>query len=617
MNKNKLNGPISWDIQRHSCAHIFAAASLALWPTVRLGIGPANEDGFFYDLELDNTLQESDLEAIALKMQELCRANLPFERLEWPIDQAIAYMEQHNQPYKVELLRLLKEKGSTSLNPEEEDFGVSLNVVSLYKLGDFIDLCKGPHVARSSEVGVFQLVNIAGAYWRGDHNRPQLQRIYGLCFPNQESLDHRLWQKEEAKKRDHRRLGEKLQIFKFSDQVGSGLPLWLPNGAIIRQELEHLAREVEGVEGYQPVVTPILGKESLYQCSGHLAHYKEDMYAPIEIEDERYYLRPMNCPHHHQIYLSKPRSYRELPLRLAEYGAVFRYEASGGLSGLMRTRGFCQNDGHIYCALSQAKQEFIKVMKLHKRYYDLLGIEDYYMSLALPDLAGSDKFVKDPQEWSKAIQILREAMDESGFPYVEVPGDAAFYGPKVDFMIKSVIGQSYAISTNQLDFVSGERFNMRYMGPDGQQHPIYVIHRAPLGSHERFVAFLLEHYAGNFPTWLAPIQVRIIPISDRHKDYAEQVQKSLESYPLRSAYGRIRVEVDQSGDRMQRKILAAQGEKIPYMIIIGDQEVVGETISVRQRDGKQASDISPREFAEMLVQEITNRSLELQALSNN
>ncbi|MDP1723783.1 MAG: threonine--tRNA ligase [Alphaproteobacteria bacterium] len=597
------------EIQRHSSAHLLAASIHVLWPEARFGVGPVTEDGFYYDVDLDVPLKEADLVLIQDKMLELQQKNMMFERTEWPIDQAIAYMEDHHQPYKVELLKLLKEKGSTSVNASEEKCASGIDVVSVYKLGQFIDLCKGPHVEATSDIGVFKLINIAGAYWRGDSKNPQLQRIYGLCFSSQKELDHRLWQKEEAKKRDHRHLGEQLEIFRFSEDIGQGLPLWLPNGAIIRQELEHLARHEENREGYLPVITPIIGKEKLYEKSGHLAHYHEDMYAPIQIEEEIYYLRPMNCPHHHQIYLARPRSYRELPLRIAEYGSVFRYEASGGLSGLMRTRGFCQNDAHIYCTYEQAKEEFLKVMQLHARYYDLLGIKDYHMRLSLPDLDGSDKYVNDPEEWNATIAIIRDAMNESGLPYEEVAGEAAFYGPKVDFMIKSVIGVSYAISTNQLDFMASKRFDLHYIGSDGLKHPVYVIHRAPLGSHERFVAFLLEHYAGNFPTWLAPIQVRIMPIADRHKDRAHEVLKMLQAFDIQSANGKIRVDIDDSDERMQRKIANAQCAKIPYMIILGDKEIESGKISIRRRDGQQISDIDVLSFGKILVEEIRGRSI--------
>lgn len=597
----------SIDTQRHSCAHVMAAAIHSLWPKSRFGVGPVTEDGFYYDIELEFPLKESDLELIQEKMEKLKKAHIPFERLEWPIDQAISYMKNHDQSYKVELLQLLEEKGSTKLDDEE---AVGLDSVSLYKLGDFIDLCRGPHVGNSSEIGIFKLISIAGAYWRGDSNRPQLQRIYGLCFFSQEELDHRLWQREEIKKWDHRRLGEQLEIFRMSDSVGAGLPLWLPNGGIIRQELEHLARQVESCAGYFPVSTPLIGKEELYAQSGHLSHYQKDMYAPIHIEEEKYYLRPMNCPHHHQIYLAKPRSYRELPLRIAEYGNVFRYESSGGLSGLMRTRGFCQNDAHIYCTHDQSKQEFLAVLLMQGRYYEMLGIKDYHMRLSLPDL-GSDKFVNDPEEWAVAIKIIQEAMNESGLPYVEIPGEAAFYGPKVDFMIKSAIGQSYAISTIQLDFIASSSFSLRYIGSDKQYHPLYVIHRAPLGSHERFVAFLLEHYAGNFPVWLAPIQVRIIPISGRHLDRAHEIHQELMGFDTQSAYGKIRVDINESNERMQRKILDAQRLKIPYMIIIGDKEQTSGKISVRQRDGKQASDMDVSSFGKKLIEEIRGRMLEL------
>jgi threonyl-tRNA synthetase len=507
---------------------------------------------------------------------------------------------------------LLKEKGSTAVAKETGDDdvvseGEGANQVSFYQTGDFVDLCRGPHVENSSQTGVFKLSNITGAYWRGNEKNKQLQRVYGLVFATKEELDYYLWQQEEAKKRDHRKLGQDLEIFTFSEDVGQGLPLWLPNGTIIREELERLAKEEERREGYSRVATPHITKDKLYYRSGHLPYYREDMYAPITIDEEEYFLKPMNCPHHHQIYLAKPRSYRDLPLRLAEYGQVYRFEQSGALSGLMRTRGFNQNDSHIYCREDQAKDEFLKVMRLHARYYDLLGVKEYYMRFSKPDLNKLDKYVNEPEKWRAAIAIIEQAMQESGLPYIEAPGEAAFYGPKIDFMIKSVIGNEYAISTNQLDFLATERFQLFYTGEDNKDHPVYVIHRAPLGSHERFVAFLLEHYAGVFPTWLAPVQAIIIPISDRHNAYAEQVYQQLFNADVPTAPGGIRVELASGNDTLNKKTRNAETRKIPYILVVGDKEVESGQVNVRKHGGVQLGTLAVEDLIARINQEVRSR----------
>lgn len=592
-----------------------AAAIRQLWPAAKFGVGPAIDNGFYYDFDLPETLKLEDLEKIELVMRQLKNKKLPFERIEVPVDQAIELMKNLHQDYKVELLQLLKEKGSTAVakdTGDEDAVGLSEGAggavtISFYKTGDFVDLCRGPHVANSGEVGQFKLNRISGAYWRGNAKNPQLQRIYGICFPTKEEVEHELWRLEEMKKRDHRRIGQDLKLFAFSADVGAGLPLWLPNGMVMRQELEHLALQEERRDGYQRVATPQITKEALYYRSRHLPYYKDDMYPPIDIEGENYYLRPMNCPHHHQIYLAGKHSYRELPLRLAEYGQVYRYEPSGGLSGLMRVRGFCQNDAHLYCRYDQAKDEFLRVMRLHARYYDLMGISEYFMRLSLPDLTKLDKFVNEPAKWLAALEIIREAMKESGYPFVEAEGDAAFYGPKVDFMIKSAIGTEYAISTNQLDFLATETFDLTYVGEDGQPHPVYVIHRAPLGSHERFVAFLIEHYAGSFPTWLAPVQARVVPITDRANDYALKVRETLFNIPVANGTGGLRVDVDLSNERMQKKIRNAQTEKVPYMLVVGDREAAEGNVAVRLRSGKDLGAMPLDGFAQRIRQEAESR----------
>ncbi len=563
--------PEALELIRHDASHVLAMAVQELFPGTQVTIGPAIDDGFYYDFARDTPFTPDDLAKIEAKMHQLVKADLPTRREVWPRDQAVAHFEGIGEHYKAEIIKDI---------PAGED-------VSIYFHGNWHDLCRGPHFASTGKIGdAFKLTKLAGAYWRGDAKNAQLQRIYGTAWRDQKELDAYLLRLEEQEKRDHRKIGKDLALFTFSPDVGAGLPLWMPNGTVIRQELEFLAVQEERRDGYQRVVTPEIAKEALYVRSRHLAYYKEDMYAPLDIEGENYYLKPMNCPHHHMIYLATRHSYRELPLRLAEYGHCYRYEASGGLSGLMRVRGFTQNDAHIYCRADQAKDEFVRVMRLHARYYEMMGIKDYYMRLSLPDLAKTHNFVDEPEQWRTAGEIIRTAMKETGFPYVEAEGEAAFYGPKVDFMIKSVIGTEYAISTNQLDFMATQTFGLTYIGEDGSEHPLYVIHRAPLGSHERFTAFLVEHYAGAFPTWLAPVQARIVPITERVTDYAHKVRDALFDAPVVNGTGGLRVDIDLSNERMQKKIRDAQLQKIPYMLVIGEREAAEGKVAVRLRSGK-------------------------------
>lgn len=600
------------EVIRHSAAHVLGAAIQKLWPDAQFGVGPQTDRGFFYDIRLAQPLTDADLKTVEETMKEIVKAKTPFIRDEWPIEKAISFMEDRNQAFKVELLNLLKTKGTTALTKDEvEGFisedGKGASTVSMYMLGDFIDLCRGPHVDHAGDVAKFKLMSVSGAYWRGNQNNPQLQRIHAFGAETTQDLDKIIWQHEEAKKRDHRRIGKDLGIFTFADDIGSGLPLWLPNGTIIRDELEYMARREEFKAGFQRVSTPHLAKGKVYEKSGHLPYYAEDMYAPIDINGEDYYLRPMNCPHHHHIYMDTPKSYRELPVRLAEYGQVYRYEDSGALSGLMRVRGFCQNDAHIYVSEEQAEQEFLQVMQMHAKYYDMFEIEDYYMRLSLPDLNNLGKYVNEPEEWMRALDIIRSAMKRSGYPYKEVEGEAAFYGPKVDFMIKSAIGTEFAISTNQLDFLAAKKFGLTYTGEDGAEHPVYVIHRAPLGSHERFVAFLLEHYAGAFPTWLSPVQAKIIPIADRHVQYGKMLANKMTNHDVKLASGGLRVQIDDGHERMQKKIAAAQQQKIPYMLIVGDKEIETNTVSVRLRGGENLGSIAVDALIDRMSQESNTR----------
>ncbi|WP_270374314.1 threonine--tRNA ligase [Marinicauda sp. Alg238-R41] len=599
------------DTKRHSAAHLMAAAVKDIWPNARFGVGPATATGFFYDIALDETLTPDDLQTIEKRMKEMRKKKLPFERIDLPVDQAIGYMKEQGQDFKVELLELLRDKGSTAIAKETGDESVveeGVDTVSFFKTGDFVDLCRGPHVDNSAQIGHFKLRSIAGAYWRGNAENDQLQRIHALCFDTKEELEAELHRLEEQAKRDHRKIGKELGIYTIVDEVGAGLPLWLPNGNVLRDELERLARVKEHQAGYKRVSTPHITKGDLYVRSGHLPYYADDMYAPMIIDEQEYYLRPMNCPHHHMIYAHDQWSYRDLPVRLSEYGQVYRHEASGGLSGLMRVRGFCQNDAHIYCREDQAKQEFLNVMDMHAMYYGMFGIEDFWMRVSLPDFEDLEKYVDDVDGWKKAMAILKSAMDESGYPYEEVEGEAAFYGPKVDFMIKSVVGTEYTISTNQLDFMATKRFELEYTSEDGSKQPVYVIHRAPLGSHERFVGFLIEHYAGKFPTWLAPVQAMVIPIADRHEDYARKVRDQLFSAPVDTVNGGIRVEADLAAERMQKKIRNAQTRQIPYMLVVGDAEAEAGTVALRHRDHGDLGSIPVEALIERIATEVRTRA---------
>jgi threonyl-tRNA synthetase len=584
--------PEALELIRHDAAHVLAMAVQELYPGTQVTIGPAIDDGFYYDFARKEPFTPDDLPKIEAKMHEIVKRDLPTRREVWPRDKAIKHFEDIGEHYKAELI------GSI---PAGED-------VSIYYHGDWHDLCRGPHFTSTGKIGdAFKLTKIAGAYWRGDAKNAQLQRIYGTAWRDQKELDAYITRLEEQEKRDHRRIGKDLELFTFSPDVGAGLPLWMPKGMVIRQELEFLAVQEERRDGYQRVATPEITKENLYIRSKHLAFYGEDMYSPIDIEGENYYLKPMNCPHHHMIYLATRHSYRELPLRLAEYGHCYRYESSGGLSGLMRVRGFVQNDAHIYCREDQAKDEFVRVMRLHARYYDMMGIKDYYMRLSLPDLTKKHNFVDEPEEWRKAGEIIRIAMKETGYPFVEAEGEAAFYGPKVDFMIKSVIGTEYAISTNQLDFMATKTFDLKYIGEDGGEHPVYVIHRAPLGSHERFTAFLIEHYAGAFPTWLAPIQARVIPITERVNDYAQKVRQTLFDLPVVNGTTGLRVDIDVTNERMQKKIRDAQLQKIPYMLVIGEREAAEGKVAVRLRSGKDLGAMPLETFVARIKKEAESR----------
>ncbi len=580
------------DQLRHSAAHLLAAAVLELYPGTKNTIGPAIENGFYYDFDFSQSskqgLTEEDLAKIEAKMKDLLPAWTSFERIEVSADQAKQDFAQN--PYKLELI---------------EEFSQDGQNLTEYKSGNFIDLCRGGHTENpAQDIKAFKLLSIAGAYWRGNEKNQMLTRIYGTAFPTQLELEKHLEMLEEAKKRDHRKLGQELELFTFSDEIGPGLPLWMPKGTIIKEELEKLGKEVELEQGYMRVSTPHIAKDALYYLSGHLPYYAEDMYPPMESKDGKYYLKPMNCPHMHMIFKAKLHSYREFPIRYAEFGTVYRYEDSGTLFGLLRVRGMTQNDAHIYCASKeQAVEELVKVMKLHADYYEMFGIKDYYIELALPDFAKKkDKYFDDPKAWEESIAILKEAAQASGVEVIEDHGGAAFYGPKFDFNIKSAIGRTFGASTNQLDFGSGERFKLNLVDHDGNQKTVpYIIHRAPLGSDERFIGFLIEHFGGAFPTWLSPTQVMIVPISDANNEYGQKLLEELRK-------SGIRAEIDDRSERMQAKIRDAQLQKIPYMLVVGNREQEQNQVAVRTRFGEDLGAMPKDKFIDKIIQEINLRS---------
>jgi threonyl-tRNA synthetase len=580
-------------VLRHSTAHVMAQAVTQLWPGAKFAIGPAVKDGFYYDFDLPGGehFTDEDLERIEARMREIVAENQPFVREEHSVDEGLELFA--DQPYKVEIIQ-----GVDSTE------GAEAGIVSAYRNTDaFVDLCRGPHVPSTKRLGHFKLLNLAAAYWKGDEKRPQLQRVYGTAWESKAQLDEHLWRLEEAKKRDHRKLGEELDLFSFDPDVGRGLPLWLPKGTVIRDELEKWARETERRWGYQRVVTPHIARGELFRISGHLPYYQEDLYAPIDIEGDEYYLKPMNCPHHHMVYKARAHSYRELPLRYAEYGTVYRYEQSGSLFGIMRARGFTQNDAHIYCAKATAKDEFLAVMRMHDYYYRALGIDDFHMVLALKDPKNTEKYHGDDDMWEEAERLTREAMEESEIPYVEEIGGAAHYGPKVDFIIRSAIGREFAASTNQLDLYMPERFDLRFTNQQGQQEHPAIIHRAPLGSHERFVGFLLEHYAGAFPVWLAPVQVQVLPVAADHDEYGRSVVARLFDLGYR-------VELIEADEPLGARIRHGKTQKIPYILVVGGQDVEGGTVGVNQRGSERPErDIPVDAFIERLRTEVDTKAL--------
>ncbi|MCB0100496.1 MAG: threonine--tRNA ligase [Anaerolineales bacterium] len=586
---------------RHSAAHVMAQAVMEIFPDGKPTIGPPVENGFYYDFDLPRNLTPEDLEAIEKRMRQIVQGKHDFKKTVISAEEAKKIFAE--QPYKLELIEGLEKGGFDEYgNPLKEK-----PEISIYQQDTFTDLCRGPHVANTKEIkqDAFKLMSVAGAYWRGDEKNKQLQRLYGTAWENKKQLEEYLHQLEEAKKRDHRKLGKDLEIFIFDEEVGPGLPLWLPNGGIMIEELEKLAKEMELQAGYDRVKTPSVTKEDLFLRSGHLPYYAESMYPPMELEGVKYYIKPMNCPMHHKIFGSKGRSYRDLPVRLAEYGTCYRYEKSGELFGLMRVRSMQMNDAHIYCSESQFEQEFMGVVELYKKYFELFGIEKYVMRLSLHSKAGlGKKYVDNPELWIKTEDMVRRAMDNGGVPYVEAEDEAAFYGPKIDVQIWSAIGREFSLATNQVDFAVPERFDLKFTNSEGHDEVPLCIHRAPLSTHERMVGFLLEHYAGNFPVWLSPEQVRVISITDEQNDYAEKIAKELRANGIRAS-------ADMSSQRMNAKIRQAQLMKVPYMIVVGKNEMEANQISLRVRDGSQQNGFALNEFITRAKDRISRRSAEL------
>ncbi len=582
---------ITWDDNTgkatfwHSSAHLMAEAVESMFPGVKFWVGPAVEKGFYYDMDLgDKKLTEDDLVTLEKKMNELAKANSAFVRKEVPKAEAVSYFSEKGDEYKLDLL--------SNLNDGE---------ITFYTQGAFTDLCRGPHIPHTGMIKAIKLMSIAGAYWKGDEKNKQLTRIYGVTFPSQKELDEYLLMLEEAKKRDHRKLGKELSIYTMDDDIGPGLILWMPNGTIIIEELEKLAKESEEAAGYKRVVTPHIAKENLYITSGHLPYYADSMFPPMELDGEKYYLKAMNCPHHHKIFAAEPKSYRDLPYRIAEYGTCYRYEQSGELFGLMRVRCLHMNDAHIYCNKEQFAQEFKAVNEMYIKYFKIFGVDKYVMRLSLhsPEKLGQ-KYVNEPALWKETEDMVRKVLIETGTPFVEVQDEAAFYGPKIDVQIWSAIGREFTLATNQVDFNSGLKFKLEFTNQANEGETPLIIHRAPLGTHERFIGFLLEHYAGKFPTWLCPVQVKILPISDKFIPFTQELKQQLRA-------AGVRVEIDERSEKIGKKIREAELSRTPYMLVIGEKEVNERVISVRRQGKGDAGTISIDEFIKNITEEIKNR----------
>jgi threonyl-tRNA synthetase len=575
------DSPDGLDILRHSTAHLMAQAVQSLFPGTQVTIGPTIEDGFYYDFKRDQPFTAEELEKIETRMEEIAKSNLKVVREEMPKSQAIELFRKMGEGYKVAILKDI---------PEE--------TVSLYRQGDWVDLCRGPHVPSTKALRAFKLTGVAGAYWRGDEKNEMLQRIYGTAWATKEALKEHLRRLEEAKKRDHRKLGQELGLFMVSDAIGPGLPLWLPKGALVRSILERYIVDLERSLGYQHVNTPQLARVDLYKRSGHWDHFKDNMYPPMEFENkEQLVLRPMNCPHHIMIYKHELHSYRDLPIRLAELGTMYRYERSGALSGLSRVRAMTLNDAHIFCLPEQIQSEAVGVLRLIERVYQDFGFKDYWFRLSLRNPKDKANFVDNDAMWDKAESCLREALREVGVPYKEATGEAAYYGPKIDVQLNDVLGHSETLSTVQLDFYLPERFELEYVDKDGQYKRPVMIHRGVISTMERMMAFLIEHYAGNFPLWLAPVQLKVVTVTDQQLDYARRVASELKEAGWR-------VEVDERNEKLGYKIREAQLAKIPYAVVIGDKEVQSQTVTARRRGGENLAPMSVSAFIERVKAEM-------------
>ena len=566
---------------RHSTSHILAAAVVKLYPGVKLAIGPAIEEGFYYDFD-DLKITENDLVKIENEMRRIVKKNYPFSKEN--VSKAEAKKRLKNQPYKLELLDEIK------------------GDISFYKTGDvFEDLCSGPHVKNTSEIKQFKLLRIAGAYWKGDSKNKMLTRIYGTAFYSEKELRDYLKQLEEIEKRNHIRIGKDMGIFIISSLVGKGLPIWLPKGNIIKEEIEKLAKEKEDEAGYLRVSTPHLAKKELYEQSGHLPYYEDSMYPSMKMDDGIYYLKAMNCPHHHLVYKHELRSYRNLPLRIAEYGVCYRNELSGTLAGLLRVRMLTMNDAHIYCSKDQIEDEFVNVIKLVQGYYKIFGLKDYWFRLSKWNPENKKKYIDEPENWRYSEDVIRKVLKKLKVKFVEAEDEAAFYGPKVDIQFKAITGREESMSTIQLDFAAKSRFDLRYQDKNGSMNnEVFVIHRAPLSTHERFMAFLIEHYAGNFPLWLAPVQVKIVTVNDSNSKYAKEIVKLLED-------NKVRVELDDRSESIGKKVRDAEVEKTALIVTIGDKEVKGKTLAVRDSKGKVKFGVKPKTFVKEVVDDIETR----------
>ena len=577
---------------RHSAAHVMAEAVQEIFPDAKFAIGPAIEDGFYYDFELPRTLTPEDLPDIEQRMRRIIAGKYPFVRDRWPREKALEYFRAKGQPYKVEIIENL---------PDEE--------VGIYQQNNFLDLCRGPHVENTGQIGPVKLMRVAGAYWRGDERRPMLQRLYGTAWFTQEELDQYLWRLEEAQKRDHRKLGRELKLFVLSDEVPAGVPLFLPNGETLRYQMETYVRETQERYGYQHVWTAHLGKVRLYKTSKHWYTYRENMFPVMQgeqelSEDDAYVLKPMNCPHHITLYKSQMHSYRELPIRYAEFATLYRYEKAGVLTGLARVRSLTQDDAHVFLRPDQIQEEFDRAVNLTLEVFDTYGLNDYWIRLSLRDPQKKEEYVGSDEVWEMAESSLRSAMQRRGIEYHEAIGEAAFYGPKMDFMVRDALGREWQCSTVQLDFNQPENFGLEYIGEDGQAHRPVMIHRAVTGSTERFMAMLIEHYAGAFPVWLAPVQAMIIPIADRHNEYANKVLETLKTVG-------VRAEVDTRSERMNAKVRDAQLQKIPYMLVVGDKEAANNAVAVRLRTNENLGAQPVADFVEHITEIIKTKSREL------